>query len=183
MTYLPICSVERWCRYCAKVSSTDQCHGIQLNLVVTIKYLIIRWSCLTLLLSGSWVCIQRGQTVNCCCSKYGRVSLSGYDIKISTLSFCSLNRRVIPPLYKTQHESQQVTLFVIFVLFLGTNVEKAKHILTESGMPLIPADDMDDAARKAVISLVDWCYGCRWNTVRTWSNGLSKHSVCVPVRP
>ena len=116
MTYLPICPVKRWCRYCAKISDTDQCHGIQLNLVMTIKYLIIRWSGLTLLLSGSWVCIQRGQTANCCCSKYGRVSLSGYGIKISTLSFCSLNRRVIPPLYKTQHESQQVTLFVIFVL-------------------------------------------------------------------
>ena len=116
MTYLPICPVKRWCRYCAKISDTDQCHGIQLNLVMTINYLIIRWSGLTLLLSGSWVCIQRGRTANCCCSKYGRVSLSGYDIKISTLSFCSSNRRVIPPLYKTQHESQQSTLFVSFVL-------------------------------------------------------------------
>ena len=46
---------------------------------------------------------------------------------------------------------------MILLLFSGTNVERAKHILTESGMPLIPADDMDDAARKAVISLVDWC--------------------------
>lgn len=44
---------------------------------------------------------------------------------------------------------------VFFILFLGTNVEMAKHILTESGIPLIQADDMDDAARKAVISLVD----------------------------
>ncbi|CAH3193786.1 unnamed protein product [Porites evermanni] len=43
----------------------------------------------------------------------------------------------------------------VIVRLEGTNVEKAKHILTESGMPLIPADDMDDAARKAVISLVD----------------------------
>ena len=34
-------------------------------------------------------------------------------------------------------------------------MESAKRILTESGMPLIVADDMDDAARKAVISLVD----------------------------
>ena len=116
MTYLPICSVKRWCRYCAKISNTDQCHSVQLNLVMTIKYLIIRWSGLPLLLSGSRVCIQRKPTANCCCSKYGRVSLSSYDIKISTLSFCSLNRRVIPPLYKTKHESQQVTLFVIFVL-------------------------------------------------------------------
>ena len=40
MTYLR--SVKRWCRYWAKISSTDQCHGIQLNLVMTIKYLIIR---------------------------------------------------------------------------------------------------------------------------------------------
>ena len=126
MTYLPICPVKRWCRYCAKISDTDQCHGIQLNLVMTIKYLIIRWSGLTLLLSGSWVCIQRGQTANCCCSKYGRVSLSGYDIKISTLSFCSLNRRVIPPLYKTQHESQQVTLFVIFVLISRNKRRKSQ---------------------------------------------------------
>ena len=126
MTYLPICPVKRWCRYCAKISDTDQCHGIQLNLVMTIKYLIIRWSGLTLLLSGSWVCIQRGQTANCCRSKYGRVSLSGYGIKISTLSFCSLNRRVIPPLYKTQHESQQVTLFVIFVLISRNKRRKSQ---------------------------------------------------------
>ena len=126
MTYLPICPVKRWCRYCAKISDTDQCHGIQLNLVMTIKYLIIRWSGLTLLLSGSWVCIQRGQTANCCCSKYGRVSLSGYGIKISTLSFCSLNRRVILPLYKTQHESQQVTLFVIFVLISRNKRRKSQ---------------------------------------------------------
>ena len=34
-------------------------------------------------------------------------------------------------------------------------MENAKRILTESGMPLIVADDMDDAARKVVISLVD----------------------------
>lgn len=34
-------------------------------------------------------------------------------------------------------------------------MKNAKRILTESGMPLIAADDMDDAARKAVISLVD----------------------------
>lgn len=34
-------------------------------------------------------------------------------------------------------------------------MENAKRILTESDMPLILADDMDDAARKVVISLVD----------------------------
>ncbi len=32
----------------------------------------------------------------------------------------------------------------------GTNVEKGKAILNESGLNIIPADDLDDAARKAV---------------------------------
>ncbi|XP_068759085.1 succinate--CoA ligase [GDP-forming] subunit beta, mitochondrial-like [Montipora capricornis] len=41
----------------------------------------------------------------------------------------------------------------VIVRLEGRNVERAKHILTESGMPLFLADDMDDAARKAVISL------------------------------
>ncbi|KAK2571248.1 Succinate--CoA ligase [GDP-forming] subunit beta [Acropora cervicornis] len=35
----------------------------------------------------------------------------------------------------------------------GRNVKAAKDILTKSGMPLIPADDMDDAAKKVVDSL------------------------------
>lgn len=37
----------------------------------------------------------------------------------------------------------------------GTNVEEAKRILRDSGMPLILADDMDDAAQKAVTSLTN----------------------------
>ena len=51
-------------------------------------------------------------------------------------------------------------------------MENAKRILTESGMPLIVADDMDDAARKVVISLVDWCHAggnCEWDfAAATW---------------
>ncbi|PPS02497.1 hypothetical protein GOBAR_AA18166 [Gossypium barbadense] len=45
----------------------------------------------------------------------------------------------------------QVTLKVPVVVRLeGTNVDKGKRILKESGMTLITADDLDDAAKKAV---------------------------------
>ena len=32
----------------------------------------------------------------------------------------------------------------------GTNVQKGKDILANSGLPIIPADDLGDAARKIV---------------------------------
>ncbi len=35
----------------------------------------------------------------------------------------------------------------------GTNVDKGKEILKTSGMAIITADDLDDAAQKAVASL------------------------------
>ena len=35
----------------------------------------------------------------------------------------------------------------------GTNVEKGKEILSESKLNIITADDLDDAAKKAVASL------------------------------
>jgi succinyl-CoA synthetase beta subunit len=35
----------------------------------------------------------------------------------------------------------------------GTNVEKGKQIMAESGFNIITADDLDDAAQKAVQSL------------------------------
>ncbi|XP_074610618.1 succinate--CoA ligase [GDP-forming] subunit beta, mitochondrial-like [Acropora palmata] len=41
----------------------------------------------------------------------------------------------------------------VVVRLEGRNVKAAKDILTKSGMPLIPADDMDDAAKKVVDSL------------------------------
>jgi len=34
--------------------------------------------------------------------------------------------------------------------FLGTNVDEAKRILSESNMPIQTADDLDEAALKAV---------------------------------
>lgn len=48
----------------------------------------------------------------------------------------------------------QVALKVPVVVRLeGTNVEQGKRILKESGMKLITADDLDDAAEKAVKAL------------------------------
>ncbi|KAK3728435.1 hypothetical protein QZH41_009481 [Actinostola sp. cb2023] len=43
----------------------------------------------------------------------------------------------------------------IVVRLEGNNVDKAQQLLEESGMPLISARDMDDAAIKAVVSLGD----------------------------
>lgn len=41
----------------------------------------------------------------------------------------------------------------VVVRLEGTNVEQGKRILKESGMKLITADDLDDAAEKAVKAL------------------------------
>lgn len=50
--------------------------------------------------------------------------------------------------------AKQVSLKVPLVVRLeGTNVDMGKSILKESGMAIIPAEDLDDAARKAVDSI------------------------------
>lgn len=41
----------------------------------------------------------------------------------------------------------------LIVRLEGTNVEKGKEILKSSGMDIITADDLDDAASKAVKSI------------------------------
>lgn len=41
----------------------------------------------------------------------------------------------------------------VIVRLEGTNVEEAKNIIKESGMAIMAADNLDDAARKAVQSL------------------------------
>jgi succinyl-CoA synthetase beta subunit len=38
----------------------------------------------------------------------------------------------------------------LVVRLAGTNVEEGKQILTDSGLKIIPADDLDDAAIKIV---------------------------------
>ena len=38
----------------------------------------------------------------------------------------------------------------LVVRFAGTNVEEGKKILKDSGLKIIPADDLDDAAMKIV---------------------------------
>lgn len=37
--------------------------------------------------------------------------------------------------------------------FLGTNVQEAQRILSESGLPITSANDLEDAAKKAVASV------------------------------
>jgi succinyl-CoA synthetase beta subunit len=50
--------------------------------------------------------------------------------------------------------AKQVDLNVPLVVRLeGTNVEKGRQILQDSGLPLITATDLDDAAQKACQSL------------------------------
>jgi len=50
--------------------------------------------------------------------------------------------------------AQQVQIHVpVVVRMEGTNVEKGKTILAESGLPFVLADGMADAADKAVSSL------------------------------
>jgi succinyl-CoA synthetase beta subunit len=44
------------------------------------------------------------------------------------------------------------THFHIF-LCTGTNVDEAKRILKDSKLPIVSANDLDDAAKKAVASL------------------------------
>ena len=41
----------------------------------------------------------------------------------------------------------------LIVRLEGTNVEEGKRIMADSGMTIITADDLDDAAMKAVASI------------------------------
>jgi succinyl-CoA synthetase beta subunit len=50
--------------------------------------------------------------------------------------------------------AKQVGIQVPLIVRLeGTNVEAGKEILKQSGMDIIAADDLDDAAKKAVAAL------------------------------
>ena len=41
----------------------------------------------------------------------------------------------------------------VFLCLLGTNVHEAKRILSESGLPITAAENLDDAAKKAVAAI------------------------------
>lgn len=43
--------------------------------------------------------------------------------------------------------------FVAIYFLLGTNVTEAKKVLAESGLPILTANNLDEAARKVVISV------------------------------
>ena len=50
--------------------------------------------------------------------------------------------------------AHEVHLAVPLVVRLeGTNVQRGKELLAQSGLPIIPADDLDDAAKKAVAAV------------------------------
>lgn len=41
----------------------------------------------------------------------------------------------------------------MFSFFIGTNVTEAKTVLAESGLPILTANNLDEAAKKAVASI------------------------------
>lgn len=43
--------------------------------------------------------------------------------------------------------------YVSYGLFTGTNVTEAKTLLDESGLPILTASNLDEAAKKAVASV------------------------------
>jgi len=50
--------------------------------------------------------------------------------------------------------ARETNLSVPLVVRLeGTNVERGKELLSQSGLAIIPADDLDDAAKKAVAAV------------------------------
>jgi succinyl-CoA synthetase beta subunit len=50
--------------------------------------------------------------------------------------------------------AREVNLTMPLVVRLeGTNVERGKELLAQSGLAIIPADDLDDAAKKAVVAV------------------------------
>src|SRR5262249_33480402 len=48
------------------------------------------------------------------------------------------------------HRQMDLRHFPVVVRLAGTNVEEGRRIVAESGLPIITADDLGEAARKAV---------------------------------
>lgn len=54
---------------------------------------------------------------------------------------------------------------------LGTNVQEAKRILSESGLPITSATDLDDAAKKAVAAIAkNWMHICIHTIITVYTN-------------
>jgi succinyl-CoA synthetase beta subunit len=51
------------------------------------------------------------------------------------------------------HKQMDLSKFPVVVRLAGTNVEEGKRIIAESGLPIITADDLGEAARKAVAAV------------------------------
>jgi succinyl-CoA synthetase beta subunit len=51
------------------------------------------------------------------------------------------------------HKQMDLSKFPVVVRLAGTNVEEGKQIVAESGLPIITADDLGEAARKAVAAV------------------------------
>jgi succinyl-CoA synthetase beta subunit len=51
------------------------------------------------------------------------------------------------------HKQMDLSKFPVVVRLAGTNVEEGKRIISESGLPIITADDLGEAARKAVAAV------------------------------
>jgi succinyl-CoA synthetase beta subunit len=51
------------------------------------------------------------------------------------------------------HKQMDLSAFPVVVRLAGTNVEEGKRILAESGLPVISADDLGEAAKKAVAAV------------------------------
>ena len=59
--------------------------------------------------------------------------------------------RTPPALPPATAAAREVSLHVPLVVRLeGTNVDLGKKILADSGLPIVSADDLDDAAKKVV---------------------------------
>jgi len=70
--------------------------------------------------------------------------------------------------------AKQVQLKVPVVVRLeGTNVDLGKSILKESGMTLITAENLDDAAEHAVIAATRSWVGGTFDLMNVWESGIT----------
>ena len=80
--------------------------------------------------------------------------MSSLNVKVILLNiFAGINRCDWIATGVVQAMRDQEIKQPVVVRLSGTNYEEGQKILKESGLPFITADDLDDAARKAVEAL------------------------------